>query len=273
MTFSEYARIDAANWSKLKAGRKSALHLRHAMNEPVPDTAAMLLGRSAHTAVFEPDRFPVEYAVFPGPRRQGKAWDEFCAANQGRTILRADEYMTCLAIRDAVRGHPVAGPALAPPGEAEKVLQWQDPDTGIACKARLDWYRTGLLCDLKTTSQITPREFSATAHRMGYFGQLAFYQEGLARNRLDAPRPIIIAVETTPPHDVAVYRLTDDALEAGEVEWRELLRMLSAGRFSGRWPGRYEDQAVDLDLPQWAYAEGESLDGLGLIIGAANQEG
>lgn len=272
MTFTEYVQIDAINFSKLKAGRSSALHLRHALAKAREDTARMALGRAAHTSVFEPDRFPVEYAVFPGARRAGKEWEEFAAACQGKTILKADEYVTCLSIRDAVRGHPVAGPALSPPGEAEKVLTWEDPDTGLACKARLDWYRPGLLCDLKTTSQITPREFAATAHRMGYFGQMAYYHEGLKRNGLDAPNPTIVAVEVAPPHDVAVYHLTDDALEAGEVEWRELLRMLSAGRFSGRWPGRYEDRALELSLPAWAYTDESAADNLGVIIGAG-QEG
>lgn len=264
MTFSEYQAIDAVNFSTLKAGRISALHYRHAVTKPKEDTASMALGRASHCAVFEPDRFPLDYAVFDGDRRQGKAWEAFCAANGGRTILKRDEYQACLAIRDAVRGHAIAGPLLAPPGEAEKVLTWTDEATGLPCKGRLDWYRPGLLCDLKTTTDISERRFAATVARMGYHGQAAFYRNGLMANGLEAPPMRLIAVEQTAPHDVAVYTLDDDALYAGEQDVAELLRMVAAGRFSGKWPGQYQDERT-LTLPAWAFSKTE-YEGLGFSI-------
>lgn len=265
MTFSEYLQIDAVNWSTLKEARKSLRHYRHRLEEPREDSTALAMGRATHTAVFEPDRFPLDYAVFTGPRRQGKDWDECCRANKGKTILRADEYATCLAMRDAVRSHPVAGPALSPPGEAEKVLTWTDEATGLRCKARLDWWRVGLLADLKTSAQLDRRLFGATAHRLGYFGQMAFYRAGLTANGLDAPQPRIIAVEKAAPHDVAVFVVDDDALWAGEVEVADLLAKVAAGRFSDQWPGAYPEE-VPLELPAWAAPGNDDagLDALGL---------
>jgi hypothetical protein len=266
MTFADYLALPAVNWSSLKAGRDSALHYKWRSEHPMEDSARLALGRAAHTAVFEPDRFMLDYALFTGPRRAGKEWDACCAANKGRTILKADEYRDALAMRDAVRSHPVAGVLLTPPGEAEKVLTWTDEATGIECKARLDWYRPGLLCDLKTTTSIDDRLFGALAHRMGYVGQMAFYHSGLVANGLDAPMPKIIAVEALAPHDVAVFTLTDDVLYQGEQEAAELLRMVSAGRFSKLWPGRYPEERP-LQLPSWAFPSDDGgISGLDLLV-------
>lgn len=272
MPFHQYLAVEAVNWSLLKHGRDSARHLHHAMTHPTEDSTRLKLGRGAHTALFEPDRFALDYAVFTGERRAGKAWDEFCAANEGQTILKADEHGQCLAIAAAVRAHPVAGPMLDPPGEAEMVLTWTDEPTGLKCKARLDWYRPGLLCDLKTTGDIDRDRFASTAWRMGYHGQGAFYRRALEANGLDVPPFRIIAVEQTPPHDVAVFTLDDDAIYQGEQEVDELLRMVSAGRSSGRWPGRYQEEE-SLSLPRWALKD----DGLGelgaLVFGSHAAQG
>ena len=270
MTFAEYLEIEAVNWSTLKEARRSPLHYRHRVENPKEDTTRLALGRATHTAVFEPDRFLLDYALFTGARRAGKEWDECCKANRGKTILKAEEYATCLAMRDAVRSHPVAGPALAPPGEAEKVLTWEDPKTGLPCKARLDWWRVGLLSDLKTTVDVSPRRFGMVAERMGYHGQMAFYRAGLIANGLDAPPPRIIAVEAAPPHDVAVFRLDDDTLYAGEALVAELLALVAAGRFSGKWPGQCQEE-IALELPVWAFPQDEDASGLGLTF--AEQEG
>jgi len=266
MTFAEYLKIDAVNWSTLKEMRRSPLHYQHRLVTAREDSARLAMGRATHTAVFESDRFLVDYALFVGDRRAGKDWDACCAANKGKTILKAAEYETCLAMRDAVRAHPVAGPALTPPGEAEKVLTWTDERTGLLCKSRLDWWRVGLFADLKTSADVDAERFAATSYRMGYHGQMAFYRAGLVANGLNAPPPWIIAVEATAPHDVAVLELDDDALYAGERMVAELLALVAAGRFSGQWPGRYPEKRP-LSLPRWAAAVDDGgIGGLDLLV-------
>lgn len=268
MTFDEYLAIDAVNWSTLKEARRSPLHFRHRVENPREDTTRLAIGRATHTAVFEPDRFVLDYALFSGSIRRGKEWDACCAANRGKTILKAEEYQTCLAMRDAVRSHPIAGPALAPPGEAEKVLTWTDEVTGLKCKARIDWWRPGLLSDLKTTVDVSPRRFGTIAERMGYHGQMAFYRAGLIANGLDAPPPRIIAVEAAEPHDVAVFRIDDDALYAGEQLVAELLALVAAGKFSNKWPGQCPEE-IPLQLPAWTFKEEGDLTGLDLMVTAS----
>jgi len=264
MTFEDYRKIDAVNASSLKEMRKSPRHFAYRIKHPMEDTPRLGLGRATHTAVFEPDRFPLDYALWDGDRR-GKAYAAFCEQHPHQTILKAEEYATCLAMRDAVRSHPVAGVLLAPPGEAEKVVTWTDEATGLACKARLDWWRVGLLCDLKTTADVDEHKFAGLAFRMGYHVQMAFYRTGLAATGLDAPPPRIIAVETSAPHDVAVFALDDDALWKGETEVADLLAKVAAGKFSNLWPGRYPEERP-LSIPAWAFDSTDSgdFDSLGL---------
>jgi hypothetical protein len=267
VTFDEYLQIDALNWSSLKWMRESPAAFLYRLQNPIDDTTRLKQGRGAHAAVLEPDRFAIDYAVFPGLRRQGKEWDEFAAANSGKTILKADEWEDCLAIRDAIMSHPVAKPLLRA-GKPEYVMTWTDEPTGIACKARVDWLGDCLV-DLKTTYSIEKHRFGIIAARMGYHAQLAFYRTGLRFCGMGDVPVKIIAVEQAAPHDVAVFGLDDGDLYAGEQEYEELLRKVAAGRFSGQWPGRYPEEEA-LALPKWAFGDEDALDELGLIIAAGS---
>lgn len=244
MDFADYQAIDAVNWSTLKHMGDSPLHYSYAYGHPRDDTTRLLLGRAVHTAVLEPDEFPLRYAVYEGGIRRGKEWDEFCAVNEGRDILKSDEYRLCLSVRDAVRGHAEAAALLT--GESEVVKQWTDPATGIACKARLDHLNAHALVDLKTTGTTDAYQFEGTAARMDYHKQLAFYRRGVGDDR-----PVyIIAVEIDPPHDVCVFEYTEVALAIGDRKVSEYLHALHECRTAGLWPGRYSG-IQELSLPAW----------------------
>jgi PDDEXK-like domain of unknown function (DUF3799) len=247
--FAAYCAIPAVNWSSLKAMSDSPLHYQHGLTHPRSDTAAMLLGRATHCAVLEPDRFPLDYAVWEGDRR-GKEWTAYRAANPLRDILKRDEYDRCLAIRDAVAANPTAK-ALLDGAETEVVREWTDAATGIPCKARLDLLPIAdFFADLKTTTCIAYRDFERKCADLDYYGQLAFYSRSEAWT--DSPR--IIAVESAAPYDVGVFRLTEDALAAGQQHVSDLLAHLAACQESGEFPGRYSGEQ-DLSIPAWMEAD------------------
>jgi len=256
-TFAEYREIDAVNWSTLRAATRSALAYRYACSEPVTDTDAMRLGRATHTAVFEPDRLLQEYVIWEGGRRAGKEWDAFREMHPTRTVLKPDDYDRAIDIRDAVRGHKAAAKLLRT-GTPECTLTWTDAETGVACKSRLDWLGPrGRLVDLKTTRDIESRAFGRHGAAMLYHCQFAFAAMGLRANGVKNPTVRIIAVEQEPPHDVAVYRLSDDVLWAGEVKVRAALALVAECRHTGKWPGRYPDERA-FDLPGWEYPEDDT---------------
>jgi hypothetical protein len=253
MNFSDYLSIPACNWSSLKRMGVSPLHYRHHMDSPpTPPTDAMVIGSATHKAVLEPEDFGSEYAVWTGARRAGKEWDAFCAANAGKEILREQDVDRVQALALSVQRHPGCARYLDGPGVNELTIEWNDLPTGVACKGRADRVTDdGVLIDLKTTRDLTPRPFMAASCRLGYHAQLAFYADGLRASGYDVHKVVILAVESSAPYDCGVFVLGEDVLYAGRKEYRALLRRLAECRESGRWPGRYEEEQ-SLELPEWA---------------------
>lgn len=258
MDFAAYQALDAVNFSTLKYMRVSPKHYQHALKSQRRDTPSLALGRAVHTAVLEPDRLLRDYVLWDGGRRAGKDWTAFEELHAGRTILKVDEYERACAIRDAVRSHPLVKPYLAS-GEAEKSLTWKDFGTGVSCKARLDWLGTDpedanalVVGDLKTSKHATnARLFASSAWDMGYYGQLAHYVNGARAVTGKNVRAVIFAVESTPPYDVALWRVEGDAFATAVAEVRTLLERLAECRATDRWPGRFEDEQ-QLAVPKWA---------------------
>lgn len=268
MSFEEYQALDAVNWSTLKECRKSPLHYKHALSTPRQDRTSFKVGRAAHTALLEPHLFESAYAFWDGDRR-GNAFKAFEAEaiDAGRTVLKVEERDRCLAMAKAIREHPIAGPFFAA-GEAEQVLVWTDPDTGLRCKGRVDWLSANALVDVKSAADIGIHRFGANAARMGYHCQLAFYRRGLRALERYVPQTWIVAVEAEAPHDVAPLTVSEDDLFVGDEEVGELLTKVAECRDSGIWPGQYAG-AAPLLLPSWVFeaSDGDNeLEGLGLVI-------
>ena len=251
-TFSDYLDISAVNWSSLKALHVSPLNYRYWKDHPSPDKPAYALGRATHSRILEPDTFQDEYVVWDG-RRAGKPWKEFQEANITMDILRPAELEQVEAMAAAVEGHQVASALLAG-GDAETTLEWTDPPTGLKCKGRAD-YLTDRVVDLKTAREVDPWSFNGAIGKYLYFGQLAFYHDGWKKCMCNPDSrtepPIIIAVQSVPPYDVAVYELGTEAMDAGRNLYRGLLDRLKECMDTDNWPG-CASEVVGVELPPWA---------------------
>lgn len=234
---------------------------------------------------------PIDYVVYEHGDRRGKVWEAFKALHEGRTILKPDEAADIEAGRSrcarqgpvwkafeaahpgktlfvaseakpaqdmaaAVRAHPLVRPYLdAPDGVFEEVLTWVDPYTRIACKARLDWHIQSLstIIDLKTARSIDMREFGAIVARYDYHSQIAHYANGLDVARGWMPqRQLFVAVEKTPPHDVLVGVLDEQAKDLARSAVRGLLERVAECRKADAWPGRYSEEQT-VQLPGWVF--------------------
>ena len=202
LSFRQYQQINALNFSALKWMATSPLHYQHWLKHRYPDSDSFRLGRAVHAAVFEQDRFLEDFAVYEG-KRSGLRWLQYQEEFDRATILKDADMKTAVAVGDAVRAHPVASELLADPdGEAESALQWTDGETGLQCKARLDWVAPTLgdLADLKTTrGSVGAWAFAVAMNRYQYYLQLAFYRRGYQAVHGQDLTPVIIAVESVPP--------------------------------------------------------------------------
>jgi hypothetical protein len=275
LTFEEYLALEGINWSTLKHMQRSPLHYRYALENDREETPTLGMGLCTHTAVLEPHRLETDYAVFEGARRQGKEWEAFKAEHAHLTILKRNEFSYCMGMRDAIQKDSLAKPYLSA-GLFESSLSWTDAETQLGCKGRADLISTSksAVIDLKTTGDVIMLKFASIAARMGYHAQLAFYRDGVEALTGERLPVRILVVEQKPPHAVAVYRVGEDELAAGQALYRELLEKVVECRRADWWPGPYVDE-VDLRLPRWAWDDEESdsdATDLGVEFGASAEE-
>lgn len=254
----------AASNSRLSKLKRSPAHLKNYLDNGEDDTDAFRIGRAFHAAVLEPDWFQRMYGVAsPTCDRRTKAgkdeWkaleDEF---GDGQVLKHAEHADIC-RMRDNVYAIPRFRKLFTGEGRNELSLVWDDPATGVRCKARIDRYHPtllpgGVIADLKSTRDASRRAFERAAYDTGIYRQAAMYLRGANANGLNVETFAVIAVEKEPPYCTAGYAYTSGSVDAGEAEMDKLLALYKQCMESGRWPG-YSDQFEPLALPHYGWGE------------------
>lgn len=260
-TFADYRAIKAINYSTLKHMERSPAHYRAAVDGEMerPSSPALAFGSLVHALTFEPETVDRLYAVEEVDRRT-KAGKERAAflTDTGRELVKPDVYARAESIARRVRTSPLVAPYLTG-ARHELTVEWTHPATGLRCKGRLDWIHepTRTLLDLKTARDIGRRFFGRQAASLGYVGQLGGMYRDACRYGLgwEPARILIVAVESAPPFDLAVYQLDSQAIEAGEALIESLLSRVAECEASGTWPGAHPEVET-LDVPGWYYGDG-----------------
>lgn len=245
----------AASSSKLKiALRRSFAHLRYSIDNPDPSTPAMEFGSVAHHALLEPDTFDRWHTEKPPGRKGGKAHDaavaEILAERPWATLVKPDDRELAFRMRDAVLAHPTTGPLFRAEG-AELSLVWDDPDTGVRCKARVDKPTEFGPADYKTTGDASAEPFGRDAYTYGYYLQAALYLRGCSTLGLPAEQFLIAACEKPEPHGIGVYAVPHEWIVRGEYELDDVLAKYARCLESEQWPS-YPSGVGNLELPGWA---------------------
>lgn len=259
MTREEYDRLAGINWSTLKHLGKSPAHYLHDITtDDTEDSDARQRGRVLHLAIFEPERFSRDVVVWPA-KRVGDAWAKFLRANEGREVITSRMADHVAAMTAAVRSSAMAAKYVTG-GSPEHTVQWRYRSPPIEhldghemdCKGRIDFVaECGVIVDLKSTRDGSPTGFAREVLRYEYHAQAAFYADGYeAMTGVRLPF-VFVAVESTAPHVVQVYRVPDDVMDLGRERYTQLLAHLNVCRKESRWPG-YAETEMELVLPRWA---------------------
>jgi hypothetical protein len=244
VNFNAYRRLDAVNWSVLKAMLRSPAHYRWAVDHPDDgDTSSRRVLRAIHCAVLEPMQFAKLYWPYEGKRR-GKAYIAARDAHPGQECLSPAEANHVGQVAKAVLESAVSGPIFAPgAGWSERTIEWIDSETGLRCKGRVDRTqdlgRTGpiQIWDLKTIGDVRESEVVWMARRLLWTGQLAHYRAGVrAATGRDCMAGLVV-VEDGAPHDVGVYDISPRDLDDADILRHDLLRQVAECAASGVWPG------------------------------------
>lgn len=261
-----YHKWSCASNSRLSKLLRSPAHLKAYLNEPQDDTAALIMGRAAHSAILEPELFAKMYTKAPADldRRTkiGKqTWDDLISQFGEGFVLKADDFTAACMMRQSVRSHPSASKLLQGDGEVEFSIVWDAryADDGVVrCKARLDRHATvadrRVIVDVKTTRDASRRAFEKSIFEHGYHRQGALYLDAAQAAGIDAQDYVIIAVEKEAPFAAAVYRLTEGAIEAGREQITRLLRDYAMCETLGEWPA-YAPEVQDIALPAYAWGQ------------------
>jgi hypothetical protein len=281
---TNYASIPGVNWSSLRYMSVSPRMYRYRLTHPEPRKPVWTLGGAIHCAVLEPDAFDRRYVVLDAETidilapsrgtRAGKAIvaehperatslmtsDEYqaacvAAAHPGKEALTEKQHATAIAARDAVHEHRVARDLLRG-GLAEETITWTDGGTGLRLKSRLDYLRPDLVIDLKSTRDPSPSRFERDAVNYGIAAQVSMYQDGAtaAKRVSGGERPIVVAVRAKDDFDVAVFQLTQEALDTGRTIYRSMLHRLAECTAANYFPG-VAPEIRSLNLPPWAVTE------------------
>ena len=256
--FKDYKAIDAINNSRLTRLNKCPAAALVAQEE----TPSLLLGRAVHTLVLEgAEVFQKEFAIAPPCDKRTNAgkdrWASFQADNLDKQILTMDDGERVEAIRNAVFTHPFAKEILSE-GRSELTIVWDDEETDLKCKGRIDWIPSGnkrVIAELKTTRDASTKGFTRSCLNeeyggYGYAKQAGMYIDGSMKATGEVfDSFIFITVETEPPYRTEVHVMDMRFIEWGYLEYRRLLYLEAKCRKEGYYPHYQEASALDLVMP------------------------
>ncbi len=235
------------HFSQLKHIAQSPAHYRHYRDNPPGQTPAFRIGAAVDKLLFWDGKgdFP---PVITCPHKRGtKRYDEFMEArplDNDALVVTPAEWEKIGGMVDALEAHKQAMEVLQ--GERQKTVQWSW--LGRQCEGTPDVFSLEGLAELKTGRTAQPERFKSQAKWYGYHAQLAWYRRALIECGFGTPASYwIVAVESSPPYPVTVFRLTDSAIDLGERACRAWLERLLVCEAADSWPA-YTDAVEPFDI-------------------------
>ena len=104
---------------------------------------------------------------------------------------------------------------------------FQDKETGLPCKAKLDtFWRQHLIVDFKTTSQPSYKAFVDSCFEYEYDHQAAFYLDAVKQNFNSTLKLVFVGIQKKEPFDLFLFDATanNQFIELGRKKYKALLR-------------------------------------------------
>lgn len=217
-------------------------------------------GHAAHRLVLGAGAEIVEIKADSYRTKKAKE-DRDIARSAGNIPLLSKDVAIVEAMAEAIQAHPVASALLAPElGRPEVTLIWDDPATGVRCRARLDWLRTvaagvrRIQTDYKSTASGDLESLAKSVYNFGYYRQAPWYLDGLRALGLDpdeTARFVFIAQEKEAPYLVTIFELDSNALWLGRDHNTRARHIYKRCLESGEWPAYDAGEVAQLSLPGW----------------------
>lgn len=240
---------------------KSPWHYLYGKHEDKP---AFDFGTAVHYAVLQPEEFNENVVMGPDARRGTKEWSVFEQDNQGKIIMKPDDFTAVLQARKAVMAHPIASRLFYHVDrQVEVSYWWHEKITGTLCKCRPDLIlpSLGWVVDLKTTRAGGGKHenFQKDLYAYRYFVQAAFYLDGSAAiENAEMNKFFFVVVEKEEPYLVSMFEVEPAAIEYGRKVYVEDLFRLNEFEKQENPVLGYPTEILPIGLPEWAMNRLES---------------
>ena len=229
LPFEEYRQFSGLNQTSLK----QFIGPLNSKGSNFINEKAFLRGNAGHCLVLEPERFHQTYVPAPqGLRQRGKTgkerWKAFSEQHPGKIILTHNLWNQLISSERALAVHPRVSDWMSE-GHGEISLFWEDPETLVSCKARLDWFNPtkNLILDLKFSKNCREDYCRKQISENHYDLQAAWYCQGISEVVGVFPDFILVFVETVKPHRIQCFSLSNTELEEGKRKIREAFKTMS----------------------------------------------
>lgn len=221
---AEYFSIPAVSASQLKQYDKGAYWFWKSSpfnpdKKPEEESNALAFGKLCHCLLLEPDHFESEYMVFDfGKLRTSKKYQEAKEQNPGKIIVSPDELNHAIKMIQNVREHKLAS-LILDGATAEMPFMWEDKETGLKCKAKLDAIKrtkNGLVViDYKTSGDI--QSVLNWPQKLQYPLQSEFYSRAVEAKYGERPIEFVFIIQSNKEDEEDIVAVANVEYETQEV--------------------------------------------------------
>lgn len=221
---AEYHKMPGLSSSKIRAYAQDPgeFHWRYILGNgwDEPPTRAMNLGTVFHLAVLQPELVHEQAVVSPYSSyrtNEAKDWRQE-QEEAGVIVLTEAEMKMVENMQQACSRHEAFRDRFRPDGLVEHAITFEY--MGEPCRVMLDYHHpdTGLVIDLKSTTDPSPRGFRQSVRKYRYDIQDYIYREGFCAYYGDWPGFLFLAAGKGERHPVALYELGDMTLSKAAVD-------------------------------------------------------
>jgi len=271
VSFEDYLAVPAFHKSMVAPALRSTQHLHHYIKTEQKSTKFMDFGSLLDCLLLEPGIFSTQFIEIPEDAEDSKGnhkpWSnqlKYCKAwnkeqrDLGLTPYSSADYDKASTIIKNIHEHETAGPWMQG-GKDQVAIVWEDKETGLLCKGRIDKLHPDYVVDLKSTVNASPSEFRRTMNNFLYHVQGAMYSGGLSQLNGGDYLPFnLVVAESDAPHCVATYIIGDESIVKGEELFKRAIHKYKDYLEMG--PTGYSKLPQEIEIPQWAFYVEEDFD-------------
>lgn len=177
-------------------------------------------------------------------------WAQADKDNPGKVVI-ADGWADQIdAMAEAFKTNREAVALLERATDREVSVVWEDEQTGLLMKSRLDGAASGLVVDAKSTSEADPDAWQRRIAIDFYYDvQCTMYLEAAKAAGYGECDFKFIVQHTSPPYAVVVHEPDDAFLKVGRARWRERVAKVALAFVNDEWVG--DPEKIHLGVPYW----------------------